>query len=149
MTQKNCAKNRRYSEHYWRPRRPDVKYRPVKQPGVPKGIDSRTMTRYATTEEQELARQGLRDLEEFRNQIMLVPAPEKNFDSHKIRVVASRNPDWYVGFGKRYWNGPRRFGLKRSRVERALKRVVSGKIRGNGYEKDLLECLRKRSRILA
>jgi hypothetical protein len=147
MTQKNCAKNRRYSEHYWRPRRPDVKYRPVKQLAS-NGIDSRTMTRYATAEEQELARQGLRDLDEFRNQIMLVPAPEKNFDSHKIRVVASRNPDWYIAFGARFWRG-REFHLKRSRVERALERVVSGKVRGNGYEKDLLECLRKRSKILA
>lgn len=120
-----------------------VKYRPVKQAHAPKGIDARTLTRYATSEEIELAHQALVDLAEERNRILLVPAPEQHFPSHKIRVIESRNPRWYIEFGARYWRGPRQFDLKRFRVVRALERVVAGKVRGNGYEKEILAWLKE------
>lgn len=149
MGRKGRAGIQQHPERYRRARRPDVKYRPVKQPNAPQGIDHRTATRFATEEERELARQALRELEEFRNLVTLVPAPAQNFDGHKIRVMESRNPDWYIEFGADYWRGPRQFQLKRCRVERALERVVSGKVRGNGYEVGLIEWLKKRLKILA
>lgn len=129
-----------------RARRTDVKYRPVKQPNAAPGIDHRTATRYATPEEVELARFALMDLDENRNRIILVPAPEPHFEGHKIRAVESRNPDWYIEYGRDFWPGPRRFTLKRCRVIKALERVVKGRVRGNGYERDILICL-KQSRL--
>ena len=129
-----------------RARRPDVKYRAVKLSNAPDGIDHRTDTRYSTPDEIELARRALVDLEQNRNRIILVPAPEPQFEGHKIRVVESRNPDWYIEYGKAFWPEPRQFALKRRRVVKALQRVVKGRVRGNGYEKDLLICL-KQSRL--
>jgi hypothetical protein len=127
-----------------RRRRPDVRYRPVKQSAPPKGIDGRTLTRYATPKEIELAKRALYDLEQEQNRILLVPAPEPNFTGHKIRVIESRNPKWYVEFGKMYWRGPRSFQLKRSRVVKALTRVAeNGRVRGNGHEKELIEWLKQ------
>ncbi len=58
-------------------------------------------------------------------------------------MVESRNPDWYIRFGEKFWPDPRQFTLKRARVMKALERVVKGRVRGNGYEKDLLECLKE------
>lgn len=112
--------------------------RSVKQPGAPKGIDSRTWTRYSTASDMAVARRALEELECQRNKIGLVPAPDPHFDSHKIRVIESRNPDWYIKFGLKYWKSERQFDLHRCRVERALGRVLAGKVRGNGYERELL-----------
>ena len=81
-------------------------------------------------------------LEQQQNRIILVPAPEPHFEGHKIRVVESRNPQWYIDFGEQYWKGDRKFMLKRSRVIQALQRVVKGRVRGNGYERELLEWLK-------
>ena len=142
MAQKGRAGIQRHPERYKRARRPDVPYRPVKQPGAPHGIDSRTWTRLATSGEVALATRALEELESQRNRIALVPAPDPHFDSHKIRVIESRNPAWYIEFGKKYWHGPRQFDLKRTRVAAALKRVVAGRVRGNGYERQLLEFLK-------
>jgi hypothetical protein len=100
------------------------------------------MSRHATDDEMDLASLALRDLELNRNKIILVPAPEKNFDSHKIRRVESRNPAWYISFSRPYWNGLRSFQLKRARVVKALTRVALGWVRGNGYEKLLLDFLK-------
>lgn len=144
MGAKGRAGIQRHPERYKRPRRPDVKYRPVKQRGVPKGIDSRTWTRMATAKEIALAKRALEELESQFNRIGFAPAPQQNFDGHRIRVIESRNPDWYVEFGKKFWRGPRQFDLKRERVLKALKRVVGGRVRGNGYERDLLPFLAER-----
>lgn len=144
MAKKGRAGIQRHPERYKRPRRPDVKYRPVKQPGAPKGIDSRTWTRIATIKETAIAKRALEELEIHFNRIGFVPAPSKNFDGHKIRVVESRNPDWYIEYGQKFWRGPRQFDLKRARVVKALKRVVNGRVRGNGYERDLLAFLAER-----
>ncbi len=123
-------------------RRPDVKYRPVKQSHAAPGIDHRTATRYSTSEEKELAKKALVDLEQNQNRIILAPAPQPHFAGHKIRVVESRNPQWYIDFGAQYWKGDRQFTLKRSRVVQALQRVVKGRVRGNGHEGELLEWLK-------
>jgi hypothetical protein len=144
MARKGRAGMQRHPERYRRPRRPDVPYRPVKQPDAPKGIDRRTWTRMATPQEQALAGRALEELESQHNRITLVPAPDPHFDSHKIRVVESRNPQWYIDFGAKYWRGTRQFDLKRARVTRALKRVVAGRMRGNGYERVLLPFLAER-----
>lgn len=143
MGRKGRAGIQRHPQKYKRKRRADVKYRPIKQPNAASGIDHRTATRYSTSEEKDLARQGLKDLEQHQNRIVLVPAPQPSFDGHKIRMVESRNPDWYIQFGKEYWPRPREFTLKRARVVKALERVVKGRVRGNGHEKDLLKCLKE------
>lgn len=144
MASKGRAGIQRHPERYKRNRRPDVKYRPVKQPGAPKGIDSRTWTRVATPKEVALAKRALEELESQFNKIGYTPAPSQNFVGHKVRVIESRNPDWYIEYGKKFWRGPRQFDLKRERVVKALKRVVSGRVRGNGYERDLLPFLAER-----
>lgn len=117
--------------------------RSIKQPGAPKGIDPRTWTRYATAEEMALAGRALEELETRRNKIALVPAPDSHFEGHKIRVIESRNPDWYIKFGAKYWKSERQFDLRRHRVENAFRRVLSGRVRGNGYERELLSFLRE------
>ena len=144
MGRKGRAGIQRHPERYKRPRRSDVKFRPVKQPRAPKGIDSRTWTRVATLRERALAKRALDELESQFNRIGFVPAPQQNFDGHRIRVIESRNPDWYIEYGKKFWRGPRQFDLKRERVVKALKRVVAGRVRGNGYERDLLPFLAER-----
>lgn len=144
MAKKGHAGIQRHPERYKRSRRPDVKFRPVKQPGAPKGIDSRTWTRVATPQEVALSKRALDELESQFNRIGFAPAPQQNFDGHRIRVIESRNPDWYIGYGKKFWRGPRQFDLKRERVVKALRRVVKGRVRGNGYERDLLPFLAER-----
>lgn len=144
MARKGRAGIQRHPERYKRARRPDVKFRPVKQPGAPKGIDSRTWTRVATLQERALARRALDELESQFNRIGFAPAPSQNFDGHRIRVIESRNPDWYIEYGKKFWRGPRQFDLKRARVVKALTRVVGGRVRGNGHERDLLPFLAER-----
>lgn len=142
MARKGRAGIQRHPERYRRPRKETTKYRPVKQSSTTKGIDHRTWTRLATQGEIVLAGRALEDLGRERNRIGLVPAPDPHFEGHKIRVIECRNPEWYVEFGKRYWKGLRQFSLKRARVIKALERVVRGRIRGNGYERELLEFLK-------
>ncbi len=144
MARKGRAGIQRHPERYQKTRRPDVKYRPVKQSDAAPGIDHRTDTRYATGEEMELAKRALVELDQEHNKIGLVPAPDPSFDGHKIRVIESRNPKWYSEFGVRYWRNPRQFDLKRGRVIKALERVAKGRVRGNGYERELLEWLKKK-----
>lgn len=141
MGRKGRAGIQRHPERYQRPRRPDVRYRPVKQRGAPKGIDPRTLTRLPTPHELALAGRALEELDQNQNRIGLVPAPDPHFDSHKIRVIESRNPKWYIAFGAKYWRGNRQFDLKRARVEKALRRVLGGRVRGNGYEREILTFL--------
>jgi len=142
MARKGRAGIQRHPERYRRPRKETTKYRPVKQSDTPKGIDHRTWTRLATQEEISLAKRALEDLGREMNRIGLVPAPAPHFDGHKIRVIERRNPEWYIEFGQKYWKGLRQFNLKRARIIKALERVVKGRVRGNGYERELLEFLK-------
>jgi hypothetical protein len=125
-----------------------ARYRPIKQPHARKGVDRRTMSRHATDDEMELASRAIRDLEVNRNKIVLVPAPEPHFDSHKIRRIESRNPGWYIAFSRPYWKSLRSFQLKRWRVVKALTRVALGWVRGNGYENILLDFLKENHGML-
>jgi hypothetical protein len=107
-------------------------------------------TRWATEGEKVVAARALESLELERNRIVLVPAPRKNFDGHKIRVQETKNPDWYREFGVPYWRSRRSFQLKRVRVERALRRVcVTGIVRRNGYEVLILKKLMEVSHLWA
>ena len=115
------------------------RYRPVLHPHPPKGIDPRVRTRYATPEEKGLARHALKTLERERLVVSLAPAPDPHFEGHKIRVVDCRNPSWYRGFAEKH-----QLRIKRIRVIRALRRVVDqGRVRGNGYERELLEIFKE------
>lgn len=137
----------KHPERYRRLNRPGGPRRPVKQPHAEPGIDHRTATRYSTEEERGIARRALQDLQTSRNRIVLVPAPEPHFDGHKVRVVENRNPRWYIEFIGSYWRGPRQLNVKRSRIEKALRRIVSGRVRGNGYEERLVGWLKERQEI--
>jgi len=106
--------------------------RPVKQKPV-KGIDSRTWTRYATPRERELAGRMLFDMEMNRLQVVLVPAPDPHHAGHRVRHVTCQNPEWYSAF-----SALRDHQVHRGRVEKALRRICSGRVRGNGYEVELL-----------
>jgi hypothetical protein len=109
----------------------------IHQPNPPKGIDKRTLTRYATPEERKLAGRALMDLAENFQRVILVPAPRQSFDGHMIRTVEIRNPKWYSKFVE-----ARNYQVKRCRVLRALTRVYErGRVRWNGYDGRLLKAL--------
>lgn len=100
-----------------------------------------TQSRRATETEVRSARRALRELENERLQIILVPAPDPHFSGHCIRVIASTNPRWYRGFVAGRWDR-RGCQVKRRRVERALRRVADDAfVRGNGYEVRILKLL--------
>jgi hypothetical protein len=95
------------------------------------------LTRYATPEERALAGRALQDLQENYLRVILVPAPRKNFDGHKVRAVEMRNPEWYRTFVE-----ARNYQVHRARVVRALTRVFGrGRVRWNGYDRHLLAAL--------
>lgn len=120
-----------------------TKHRPILQPHAPAGIDPRTRTRLADPVERDLAARALDELAVCHNRIVLVPAPRPSFDGHKIRVQEARNPKWYRRFVKCH-RDPTGRQVKRRRVERALVRVAySGRVRGNGLERRLLEILKE------
>lgn len=120
------------------------RYRPLKQTRVMPGIDPRTWTRYATHEERDLAQRALLDLQENRYTFGLAPAPQPHFDGHKIHVCLTRNPRWYSAYVE-----AANYQVKRRRVERALRRVaLEGRVRGNGYERELLPLLERREHEL-
>lgn len=114
------------------------RHRPVLQWKPPPGIDSRTRTRLATPDEVAKATSMLQDLEVNFLKVGLVPAPDPHFDGHMVHAKLSENPAWYRKFAEGRWN---RDGcqVKRSRVMQALKRVIGGRVRGNGYEVELLK----------
>ena len=112
--------------------------RPIKQRHPPKGIDPRTDTRLATPEEKAVAQAMARDLEENVFKCGLAPAPDPHFDGHKIRVLEQPNPKWYQRFVAGRWDSSG-CQVRRSRIEKALRRVIGGRVRGNGYEVELLK----------
>jgi hypothetical protein len=109
------------------------RHRPVLQWKPEAGIDPRTRTRVATPEEITAAKAMLDDLEKHFLSVTLVPAPVQNTPGQMVRAVQNRNPEWYSKFFKN-----RREQVKRVRIVQALMRVVSGRVRGNGYETELL-----------
>ena len=111
--------------------------RPVLQWKPPPGIDSRTRTRLATPDEVLRAKSMLKDLEVNFLKVGLAPAPEPHFDGHMIHTKLSENPLWYRKFVEGKWNDDG-CQVKRSRILQALKRVIGGRVRGNGYETELL-----------
>lgn len=80
----------------------------------------------------------MHELETERLVVVLTPAPDPRFSGHCVRTVECRNPAWYRRLAAGFWN---REGcqLRRSRVERALRRLIDGwVVRGNGYEGRIL-----------
>lgn len=49
--------------------------------------------------------------------VILIPAPDPHFPSHKIRVAVSHNPEWYSELYRQYNY------FRRDRSEKALKRI--------------------------
>ena len=62
----------------------------------------------------------LRELEENKLSIGLIPAPEPKHSSHMIRVVLQNNPYWYRNLYDDYWH------FRRDRSIKALKRLAEG-----------------------
>lgn len=83
-----------------------------------------------------LAKCALQDLMAQRLDVVLAPAPRQNFDGHCVRVAQNQNPGWYTE-----WRGAERG--HRDRVIKALKRVMAGRVRPNGYEVQLLPILKE------
>ena len=108
--------------------------RPILQWSPPAGIDPRTRTRLATQEEVKSARAMLDDLDKNFLKVGLVPAPDQHHSGHMVRAVENKNPEWYSKFFR-----DRREQVKRHRIIKALKRVISGRVRGNGAEIELLK----------
>ena len=75
----------------------------------------------------------LDDMEENKLKIIWIPAPEQRHVNHKIRVIESRNPEWYSriykGIVDAYPNKKYRRGCGRIRklVVRALIHVSNGR----------------------
>ena len=63
----------------------------------------------------------LRELEENKLCIGLIPAPEQKHSSHMIRVVMRSNPSWY---SELYWDYN---NFRRDRSINALKRIREGR----------------------
>ncbi len=61
----------------------------------------------------------INDLQEHKLKVVLVEAPEPKFDGHKIRIVESRNPEWYSKLYHSYSS------FRRDRSLRALERIAS------------------------
>ena len=59
------------------------------------------------------------DLKQNKLSVVLVPAPYERFEGHKIRVVNSRNPEWYSEMHGQYSH------FRRDRSLRALNRLRS------------------------
>ena len=81
----------------------------------------------------EMAEILLTDLENYRLEIALIPAPEPKYLNHMIRVAINSNPTWYqelyASRGK----------VDRQRVIRTLKRIMeSGELEGS-FISDLVQ----------
>jgi hypothetical protein len=101
--------------------------------------------RPATSEERFLAEIARKQLETERHRIVLIPATTPMHASHKIRVVEGQNPAWLRAMNarlpRRGGKGRLKYGLKRSRIARAIERVRSGWVDPRGYEVEILERL--------
>lgn len=122
---------------------PKKRVRPIRSPYYGRHIDRRTYTRPSSLEERILANAALEELSVRRLQVVLVPAPEAHFSGHMVRAVENRNPEWYRDLIGGYPEG----FVKRCRIEKALRRVVMGRVRGNGWERRLLPILEREAEI--
>lgn len=98
----------------------------------------------ATPLQADAAKILLRNLDENRLRIVLVPQP-RQYDYNglrKLRAVSSRNPDWYSKMararGYSFRGKKKRYGNLRNQVKTALERLVSGWISPKGLEMEIL-----------
>lgn len=78
--------------------------------------------RQATEREIHAAMLGISDLNDQKLRIDLVPAPNKMHSSHKIRIISSKNPDWYSDYAFSMLERGAR--PRRERVKRWLQRII-------------------------
>lgn len=83
------------------------------------------------TYHQHIAQRLLRELESADPGVTLVQAPRPQHRTHFIRLPTG--PLWYRLFY--YEHGP---WVKRTRVKRALKRIIEGRMEGHGWYVDRL-----------
>jgi len=89
----------------------------------------------------------LAHLESQPMRVVLVPAPDPRHSGHKIRVVESRPPKWYLDIAARwgYWRrGQGRF--ERRKLMRAINRIREGVYYGGPYEEAILETVKHAQR---
>jgi hypothetical protein len=78
----------------------------------------------------------LNELHERPMKVVLVDAPDQRHQGHRIRVVESRPPKWYLEISKGWGYSKRGQGLfHRNRFVPALERILDGKHRHTAYEK--------------
>src|SRR4051794_35935647 len=83
-----------------------------------------------------LATEMLNDLETWRLEVVLIPAPDPQHSCHRVRCVQSQNPVWYRKFCELYPSGRQRRSwkpdtrIKREQTVRALKRIIDGDYSG-------------------
>lgn len=89
----------------------------------------------------------LQSLEASPMKVILMDAPEKKHEGHKIRVVESRPPTWYLNLCERwgYRSGGRGYFI-RYRFINAMNRARDGVFTGGSYMEALLETVKAAQR---
>ena len=82
---------------------------------------------------KEVAGTLLAEMDEFRLEVILVPASEPRHSGHRIRAAVNRNPAWYSNmYHSHRW-------VRRGRTEDALRRIAKGKAVGSRFEDLVME----------
>lgn len=89
----------------------------------------------------KMAMDLVEDLKRSPMRVILIPAPDPRHSGHKIRVVESRPPRWYMEF---VYPELGRKTFKRHRFIEACKRVAKGNVFGTIYEKLALKIIEMR-----
>jgi hypothetical protein len=86
------------------------------------------------------AKDLLKELKENKLEVILIPAPNPQFEGHMIRVSQNRNPNWYK---KLYYSSGEK--LKRNWTVQSLSKISENKIRWNSkYDIMILEMIYER-----
>lgn len=69
------------------------------------------------------------ELQQHGHEVIVVPAPRPRHHQHGIRVVITRNPEWYEALLRRHplRSRPKQSVLKRCRVVKYLEAVAAGR----------------------
>ena len=87
---------------------------------------------------RRLARGAAAELRASPMRVILAPAPRPHHSGHKIRVVESRPPAWYMEIYRRRW------WFKRARFLAALDRISRGDRRWTYYTRMAVELIQRR-----
>ncbi len=87
------------------------------------------------------------DLEANPMRVILVPAPEPKHEDHKVRLVESRPPPWYIKLCESWGYDKKRRGyFRRQRFLMAMNRVRDGVFTGGSYLQAVLDVVKHAQR---